>query len=172
MFSSTRKKDKYKYDIIWSILMAIIAYWMVYSNTNIIFWTYSMIVYAIPIILNILFFIGIYDCFKDKNDFDVSYKKHFDVTEQVFLEKYYKQFKISVTIIKMLVVLLIISIVVLLALTFTIPDLVKNDSFRLYAYGLYYFIFLFGSLTEKKMTQSFNNRVDKNYFRNGELNNG
>ncbi|MFY8331072.1 hypothetical protein [Vagococcus carniphilus] len=171
MISDIRKKDKYVYDIIWSIVTAIVACVMVYFNYTADFWTYSMVLYAIPVLVNIAFFIGIYDCFQNKKDFDEKFKKHFAVTEEHFLKEYYKNFKISIIIIKVLICLLIFSIIGLLAISFTFPNLINNSEFRLYSYGFYYFLFLVGALTEKKLTKSFNMRVDKDYFRKEGLKN-
>lgn len=161
MISTRRKNDKFRYDICWVILTTIISSIMVYFNYNSFFWTYSVVLYAFPIFMNLFFFLGIYDCFKDYEDFSDSFKRHFKVTEEQDLDGYYKGFNRAVLIIKGFCMFLIASTLFLLAVTLGFPQLLKNGMFRLMSYGIYYFIFLIGALVEKFMVKSFNSRIDK-----------
>ncbi|KAJ83803.1 hypothetical protein [Enterococcus faecalis] len=157
MYSNKQKRRKFVVNIGWLMLTTLFSLIVVFKTKQTEFWTYTLIMYMIPIIINLFYFVRIYDFYEDETDFCQKFMYKYKGLEETVAKFYFKRYEKANLMIRCFCVMLFLSTIVMIFLTCYFSEIFKNSLVFYCLYTLLYLGYFFSSAVEKMMSR----RLDK-----------
>lgn len=160
MYSKKFKRQKFNFEIVWLITTTIFSLVIVLKTKQTIFWTYALLMYIIPIAINLVYFSRIYDCYEDEKDFNEKFRKKYGELSTKAIEVYFKKYETCNKVIRYFSRILFLGTLVFIFLTFQFPEVFQNSITKYILYTILYFFYFLASVVEKMMCRNLNEELN------------